>query len=270
LVKHPGDEVLPSTAPRAASKHMTEEPGFDEEILTTALSDFAHSLASGFEISEVLYRLAEHVTEILHVAGAGVSLVDASKRLRRVTVVNELTDRLESVEEARQEGPCVDAFHDGRVIVVPDLGTAAGSWPRWSAEAQRLGIKAVLGIPLRARGKLLGAMNVYNSSVRSWRASEIRVAQVLADMAAGYVSTASELELSRRTAEQLQEALDSRIVIEQAKGVLAAERHISVAEAFVVLREHARDNGAALKAVADAVVNLGLRPARSRRNRPTG
>lgn len=234
----------------------------DTDLLTRVLSDFAHTLASRFEVSEVLYRLAEHVTEILDVAGCGVSVVDREGKLRPVTAINELTRQLEATEEEHQQGPCVDAFHDGNVVVVPRLVEQADKWPDWSKQAGELGVHAVLGVPLCVNDQTLGAMNLYTHDEREWPEAEIRIAQVLCDMAASYVVNASELDEARRVAEQLGEALDSRIIIEQAKGVLAAEQHISVEEAFVVLRTHSRTHGASLRSVAQAVVQLGLRPKR--------
>jgi GAF domain-containing protein len=231
----------------------------DEELLTRVLSEFAHTLANRSEVGEVLLRLAEHVTEILHVAGVGVSVVDLEGRLRRVTSINELTDNLEAVEEEHQEGPCVDAFRRGEVVQVADLA-GLGRWPAWSTEAARLGVRAVAGIPLRTRDQSLGAMNLYSTEVRNWRQAEIRAARVLADMAASYVVNASDLAASQRTAEQLQRALETRIVVEQAKGILAGEQRISVDEAFSLLRDHSRRHGASLREVAKAVVDLGLRP----------
>lgn len=230
-----------------------------EGPLVGVLAEFARTLTGGYEVSEVLYRLAENVMNILGVAGAGVSLTDKEGRLRPVTGVNQLTTDLESVEEDHQEGPCVDAFRNGELVVVDDLA-ALGAWPRWSAEAARHGVKAVLGVPLRAFGRTIGAMNIYAGEVRRWRQVETQVAQTLTDMAASYVANASELEQSRRTNEQLQEALDSRVIIEQAKGVLAADMHVSVERAFHILRTHSQRRGVSLRAVADAVVNLELRP----------
>jgi AmiR/NasT family two-component response regulator len=118
----------------------------------------------------------------------------------------------------------------------------------------------VLGIPLSTNDQALGAMNIYSLTERDWHPSDVRVARVLCDMAASYVVNASELDQARRTAEQLQEALESRIIIEQAKGVIANEQRITVEEAFVILRRHSRRQGASLRAVSQAVVELGLRP----------
>lgn len=239
---------------------MADGDRFDEELLTSVLSEFAHTLASRFEVSEVLYRLVEHVIQILGVDGAGVSVVDENGKLRPVTVPNELTHKLESVEEAHQQGPCIDAFHHADVVSVEQLDEVSHQWPDWCKAAAELGVHAVLGIPLRAHEQSLGAMNIYSHETREWSAGEIRVARVLCDMAASYVANASALDQAERTAEQLQEALESRIIIEQAKGVLAAEQRITVEEAFLVLRRHSRTHGVSLRAVAHAVVTLGLRP----------
>lgn len=230
-----------------------------EAPLVGALAEFAGTLTGRYEVSEVLYRLAEHVMKILAVAGCGVSVTDEEGRLRPVTGVNELTTELEAVEEEHQEGPCVDAFQRGELVVVDDLA-GQGDWPGWSAEAARHGVGAVLGVPLRAFDRTIGAMNIYATGARRWHKVEIQVAETLTNMAASYVANASELEQSRRTAEQLQEALDSRVIIEQAKGVLAAEMHLSVERAFEILRRHSQRHGVSLRTVADAVVNLELRP----------
>jgi GAF domain-containing protein len=243
---------------------------FDQEMLTRVLSEFAHTLANRYEVSEVLYRLAEHVVEILGVEGTGVSVVDEDGQLRPVTGINELTTRLEAAEEQLQEGPCVDAFRDGEIVVVDDLDDFAQRWPRWNSEARARGVQAVLGVPLRVREESLGAINIYSEERRSWSQHEIRIARVLSDMAASYVANASDLQQSRRTSEQLREALESRAVIEQAKGILASEGGYGVDHAFQVLRAHSRRHGASLRSVSHAVVNLGLRPPSPRREGDVG
>lgn len=239
---------------------MTEQKRIDEELLTKVLSEFAHTLAFRFDVSEVLYRLVEHVIDILRVDGAGVSVVDEDGSLRPVTTPNELTRELEAREEEHQQGPCVDAFRKGEEVVVARLADQAEQWPDWSEKASELGVHAVLGIPLSTNNQSLGAMNIYSLAERDWQPSEVRVARVLCDMASSYLVNASELNQARRTAEQLQEALDSRIIIEQAKGIIANEQRISVDGAFQLLREHSRRQGVSVRAVSHAVVELGLRP----------
>jgi AmiR/NasT family two-component response regulator len=118
----------------------------------------------------------------------------------------------------------------------------------------------VLGVPLRLQARSIGSLDVYDTGSRVWSPDELAAATVLADIAASYVAHASELDGAKRLNEQLQTALDSRVLIEQAKGILAGERKISVDDALEILRSHARSNRASLRAIAEAVVNLGMRP----------
>lgn len=246
---------------------MSRSTRFDEDRLTTVLSEFASTLTGHYDVSEVLYRLAENVVEILGVRGAGVSVVDDDGKLRPVTGINELTTALEIVEEQFQEGPCVDAFRQGQVVAVENIAQEMERWPKFATEAARQNVQGVLGLPLRVREQSIGAMNVYSAEPRAWHDTEIRVARTLTDMAAGYVANASELEQSHRTSQQLREALDSRIVIEQAKGMICIDQQCSLDEAFSILRAHSRQHNVSLRAVAQAVVQLGLRPQRPRGKR---
>ena len=104
----------------------------------------------------------------------------------------------------------------------------------------------------------MGSLNIYDERIRHWSEGDVRAARVLADMAVGYVINASQLEQAERTREQLQEALESRVVIEQAKGMLANANGITIDEAFGRLRRHARSSRLPLREVATAVVESGL------------
>lgn len=231
----------------------------DQKLLTTTLSEFAATLVRGFAITDVLHDLAERVAAVVAVDGVGVYLQDGSA-LCFVTALDEPSASVERVQEHEQEGPCVDAWRSGSVVAVADLRDSAQRWPSYVRAARAAGIVAVAGIPLHLNGHSIGVLNLHSNRRRDWSAEDLDAAGVLADIAASYVINASLLDRQRRNCEQLQEALDSRVIIEQAKGVLAAERGISVDQAFEVLRQHARQRGASLRAVAEAVVNLGLRP----------
>lgn len=230
-----------------------------EDLLIGALSGFARTLVHQFDITDVLYDLTIQVTVVLEVASAGVSLVEDG-RLRFATALDEATASLERVQEEDQAGPCVEAFRSGEPFLVGHLDDVENRWPGFVGQARQIGFSAMAGIPMRINGESLGAVNLYHTSPRTWTDTDVQVASVLADMATSYVISASALERQQRTAEQLQRALQSRVVIEQAKGILAAERRISVDEAFELLRGHARSHNADLRATAEAVVHLGLRP----------
>lgn len=231
----------------------------DQAVLVQVLSEYARTLAGNYAIGDVLHDLVEHVTELVGVAGAGVSLAE-NGRIKFATAINDTIAAIEGVEENTQVGPCVDAHRSGDVVLVPDLHDEPHRWPAVAEVALEAGVAGVAGIPMHLDGTEVGALSLYAAERRDWSAEDVSVARLVADMATAYVAHASALQQSRRLSEQLQEALDSRVVVEQAKGMLAAERKISVDDAFEVLRTHARRHHASLRQVADAVVRLGLRP----------
>ena len=231
----------------------------EQELLTYEVSEFARTLARASAVGGVLTDLAERATAVLGAAGAGVSALE-SGQLRFVTATDERCADLERVQAAEQAGPAVDACRTGRIVAVADLTATSHEWGRYQQAAQNAGIAAVASVPMCQDGESLGAVSLYATSRRDWHPDDLGAAGILADMATGYLVHVRELDRERRLNEQLREALDSRIVIEQAKGVLAAERHITVDQAFEVLRRHARNHSATLRSVAEAVVSLGLRP----------
>jgi GAF domain-containing protein len=230
----------------------------DQKLLMQTLSEFASMLVQDFTISDVLHDLAERATAVVGADSAGVSLQEVG-HLRFATALDERCSNLERVQESEQAGPCVDALRAGEAVAVADLAEA----PRWGAygqAAREAGVAAILGVPMRLDGEKIGTLNIYSNTRRKWSDDDLGAARVLADIASSYVINASKLARQRRVNEQLQEALSSRVIIEQAKGILAAEHGISIDKAFEVLRRHARSHRASLRSVAEAVVNLGLRP----------
>lgn len=231
----------------------------DQALFLRILSEFARTLVGRYQVGDVLYELVERLTGVLDVAGAGVSLGEAD-HVRFVTGVGEAVVRVEEVQESAQEGPCTEAYRDGKVVTIPDLREVTGKWDTYCPAALDNGFLAVAAIPMMVDSQSIGALNLYNHQIRQWSDDDLAAARVLADMATSYIINASELEQAQRTAEQLHEALDSRIVIEQAKGILAADGTLGMDQAYEVLRRHARSHNASLRSVAEAVVNLGLRP----------
>ena len=229
-------------------------------MMLETLAGFARVLTGSFGISDVLHDLAERVTAVLGLAGAGISLCQEGE-LRFATAPVEPIAALERVQELHQRGPCIEAVEQRRTIAVPDLQDAlvADRWPAYVVQAQVSGVRAVAAVPMLANDEAIGAIDLYDGSQRDWNDTDLQNARVLADIATSYLVHASELERQRRTTEQLREALESRIVIEQAKGIIAASNGISVDEAFKRLQKHSRDRNALIHDVASAVVKLGLR-----------
>ena len=225
--------------------------------LTESLMEFARTLTGRYDISDVLNDLAVRLPDVLDIAGAGVSLVSGTG-LSFATANSDLAATLERVQEELNAGPCVEAITSGDDVLIRDIGEHAHRWPEYAATADRLGIVAVATLPLRNSIKL-GALDLYETRAHDWTPGEVTTARVFADIATGYVLSASELERERRTVEQLELALSSRVVIEQAKGILAHANGIGVDAAFVRLRTYAREHNANLREVAKAVVSLGLR-----------
>jgi GAF domain-containing protein len=227
--------------------------------LLQVLTRFARTLADGYDVAEVLYDLSDSVVSVLGAKGAGVSLAGADGRLAFVTATSDVIAQVERVQQDSQAGPCHVAFMTNELVVVEDISTH-DEWPTLRDAALGSGLSSVLGVPLRVQARSIGSLNVYDIGSRVWSPDELAAATVLADIAASYVAHASELDTAKRINEQLQTALDSRVLIEQAKGILAGERKISVDDALDILRNHARSNQASLRAIAEAVVNLGMRP----------
>lgn len=226
--------------------------------LTAALSAFARTMAEGFEITDVLYDLTERVAQVIAVPAAGVSLLQDGA-LRHAASLNEIAAAIEGIQEQAQRGPCVDASRTMETVAVADLHAELDRWPEVTSAALAAGVVAIAGIPFSDGRQALGALNLYDVEVRQWSDTDLADARVLADMATSYVVNASQLQRERRTNEQLQQALENKAVIEQAKGILAAHHGISVDQAFARLRAHARSHNVTIRSVADAVVNLGLR-----------
>ena len=230
----------------------------DGQPLAEVLSAFTRGLVPGVPVRDVLDDLVRRTRAVLGIAGAAASLQDGDT-LRSVAAVDDRTANLERLQERVQAGPGVEAWRTGEVVAV-DLRAGGPRWEGYPRAALRAGIVGVAGIPLQGADRAIGALVLYADGPPEWPPASLAVARVLADVATTYVVQASELHHQRRLTGQLQEALDARVVIEQAKGILAAERSVSVDHAFELLRTHARNRNASVRAVAEAVVRLGLRP----------
>lgn len=226
--------------------------------LLQALSAFARTSAKGFEITDVLYDLTERAAEVVAVTSAGVSLIHDGK-LRHVTSFDDAAAGIEAAQERAQRGPCVEASQTMAAVTIADVHTEPDRWPEVTRAALAAGIVAIAGIPFSPGDTALGALNLYDSRPRPWSAVDLSRAGVLADMATSYVVNASQVEHERRTNEQLQQALNNRVIIEQAKGILAAHNGVSVNEAFDRIRAHARNHNTTIRSVSEAIVNLDLR-----------
>jgi GAF domain-containing protein len=226
--------------------------------MLSVLAEFARAMTETYDVTDALSRLGEALTDVLDVTGVGISVVDPDGALRYATSTSELVTAIERVQENAQAGPCYEAFQTNRPVLVPEIDERA-DWNEFRTAAGSLGLRSVAGVPIAVRREVLGAVNLYQLGSRTWTPQDIETAGLFADMAAAYLLHAA-LEDTRRLADQLQYALDSRIVIEQAKGILAAAWGVSVDEAFHRLRSYVRGSGTTLRAAAGDVVQRGFRP----------
>jgi GAF domain-containing protein len=231
----------------------------DQLRLLRTLSAFTADMVSDYDMEDMLERLAEGVTDVLGLAGSGVSL-DVDGRLTFVSAVTGQVAQLERLQESLQQGPCVESCYSGEIVAVGDVRDASERWGDYAEVALGLGVAAVAGIPMRLKGKGVGALNLYAGEVREWTDSDLAAAQALADMATAYLANASRLQQQVDLSDQLSRALSSRVVVEQAKGVLAEALGVGVDEAFQRIRSYSRNHNMPLHTVASMVVGEGLRP----------
>lgn len=227
------------------------------DIPVQVLTRFTSTLVGDYDLTEVLHEFGGSTVEILEATGAGVSLADGDS-LRFVAATCEAVADIETVQQETKQGPCQAAYRNGEVWRVADISEEP-RWPQYRETALGVGLRAIFGVPLMYRNRAIGALNVYHGEPRGWTDEDLAACRVLGDMATNYVAHNSELVTARNLTEQLQAALDSRVLIEQAKGIISEHRGVSVSEAFELLRAHARSNNVSLRSVAVAVVERGFR-----------
>ena len=232
-------------------------PLVDYDLLHRELAHLAADLGPASDLHEGLHRLTVTAAEGLRIAGAGVTLKIPEKETHYLTAADPITLHVERQQDALQEGACVDAINTSQVVTVPDL-TVEQPWPRFTPVLLDAGFRAVAGVPVRFQGSNIGALNLYDARSRTWNSDDRNAARLVADVAAGYLVNNDLLRESQTVVEQLQFALDSRVIIEQAKGLMAGRHDITPEQAFGVMRTYARGRRIKLHEVAQAVVANGL------------
>ena len=225
-----------------------------EAKLSAAFVKLADTLVADFDVVDLLHWLVQECTQILDTEAGGLMLVDPAGQLQLVASTSEEAKLVELMQLAAGGGPCLDCFRTGNAVTVGDIEAERGSWPQFSAEALKLGFRSMHATPLRLRGQTIGTMNLFSPRLGELGAEDIVVAQALADVATIGILQERHLRGAQLLSEQLQHALDSRILIEQAKGVVAATSGTSVDDAFATMRSYARSHNLPLRQVAGAVV----------------
>lgn len=225
-----------------------------------SVAEMADTLVDDYDVVDLLTGVADRCVNVLGVAAAGVMLVSPGGNLGLVASSSETMHLLELFELQAQEGPCLDAFRTGERVEHEDLEADSGRWPSFSAAALREGFQSVSALPLRFRDVTLGALNLFSVTQAPMAEGDVIVARAFADLATLSIVQHRASAEAQRLNEQLSEALTSRIVIEQAKGVIAERAGTSLAEAFARLRAYARNHNLRLTEVAQAGIDGTLDP----------
>ena len=228
----------------------------DQQALLDALCSFAMRSVEDYDLDEAIEEVGEHALAVLDLSGAGVTLkqLGPGRLSQCISATDVRTLQVEREQDRLQEGPCIEAMRTGSPVCVDDIAQVA-DWPRYRHVAVEAGFLAVAGIPMIAGDRLIGGLNAYSTESRQWSADSIEAAQLLANICCAYIANATRYSDQKRLADQLQRALDSRILIEEAKDMIATVTGRTPAEAFSLLRSHARSNGTKIRAVAADVVN---------------
>lgn len=227
---------------------------------TAAFVSLADSLADGVDSAELLAGLTGDCARICQVAGAGLLLADGRGVLHTVAASSSAVQVVQSFQLRRTLGPCLDCYTSGRPVVVADLAVAAHRWPGLAAAAARGGLRSVHAVPIRWGEQVLGTLALFGSTVGDLDAGDVQLAQALAHVAT--IAVVQDRTSTDRAAvnAQLQGALDSRVVVEQAKGAIGQAGDLDMDRSFAVLRGYARDHNCRLSAVAHALTSRRISP----------
>ena len=232
-----------------------------EDLIADTFVELADSLVTGFEVTDFLDRLVLRAVELLDADAAGIMLADSRGELQVLAASSHDVRLLELFELQGDSGPCLDSFRTGQPVTPHDSAAMHASWPTFAARAEVVGYRSAQAVPMRLRDQVIGAMNVFRVGEGALVGSQLKLARALADVASVALIAERTITARELVADQLQEALNSRVVLEQAKGMLAERTGIDVDHAFTQMRDHARRSGQPLRDVAAAVVEQrGLPP----------
>jgi transcriptional regulator with GAF, ATPase, and Fis domain len=223
------------------------------EQIAQVFVELADTLVDEFDLIEFLQKLTLRTSGLLDASAAGLLLADRHGRLQFMAASDEQSKLVELFQAQAIEGPCQDCFRQGAPVVNADLREARARWPEFAPLAVSEGFRSVHAFPLRLRREVIGALNVFGTVAGPLQPAETRLVQALADVATIGILQERAIHRGEVLTEQLQSALNSRIIIEQAKGALAQIRGCTPDQAFDLLRRFCRSNNRRLGEVAAAL-----------------
>jgi len=227
----------------------------DTELLSDTFVDLADTLVAEFDVIDFLHMLADRSAQLLSVSAVGVLLADPRGQLRVAAASSEAAGLIELFQIQNDQGPCLDCFRTGQPVSAADLAGAGHRWPRFAAAATQAGFGAVHALPMRLRDEVIGALNLFSADTGPLGQADLRIGKALADVATIGLLQEQNVRRAETLAEQLQAALNSRVIIEQAKGRLAERLGLDMDQSFALLREHARSTNQRLTDIARDIID---------------
>ncbi|HEX6855376.1 MAG TPA: GAF and ANTAR domain-containing protein [Streptosporangiaceae bacterium] len=227
----------------------------DGQLLSETFVELTDTMVDDFDVIDFLHVLTDRSVVLLDVSAAGLLLADPRGELRVVAASSEAARLLELFQLQNDQGPCLDCFRTGQPVTAADLDAGAHRWPRFAAAARQAGFAAVQALPMRLRDQVIGALNLFRATPGAFDPANVRIGQALADVATISLLHERSMRQSDTLNEQLQTALNSRVIIEQAKGKLAERLGIDMTQAFSLLRGAARDRNLRLADLAQAFID---------------
>lgn len=225
-----------------------------ETLLARAFVELADTLVDDFDVVELLTRLADHCVGVLGTAAAGLLLSGPDGVLRVMASSSDTVRMLELEEVAVEEGPGFDCFHGAAPVINQPL-EADGRWPSFGPHAIDAGFRSVHALPMRLRGTVIGALTLFHVEPSEMTEDDIEAARALAAVATIAILQHRAALEAQLLNDQLTHALNSRVVIEQAKGMVAERRGLDLDQAFALLRSYARDHNVRLADLAREVID---------------
>lgn len=229
-----------------------------EERLARTLVELADTLVDDFDVVDLMALLVDRSVELLDASAAGLVLADNAGTLRLMASTSEAMELVELFQVQNDQGPCLDCYRSGAPVLVDDLAAAVQRWPRFVPFATHAGFFAAHALPLRLRGRILGALNLFRAEPGGLGATDVSTGQAFADVAAIAILQTRASREAHVVTDQLQNALQSRVAVEQAKGVLAERDKMGTDAAFHRIRAYARSHQRLLGEVAEEIVTGAL------------
>jgi GAF domain-containing protein len=237
-----------------------EERGERAALVAQRFVALADTLVADFDVVELLDRLVADCVSLIGVDAAAILLLNGDRRLEVVASSNEASHLMEVFQLESRSGPSLVAVETGEPVSIVDVEDLRGRWPAFSRAIEAVGFHAVYALPMRLRDEKIGALNLFSSRLAPLSEFDRRLGQALADLATVGILQQRSLSRTSMLVEQLQLALNSRIAVEQAKGVVAEFGGVDMGVAFEAIRSYSRRNRLKLSSVAEALISREITP----------